>query len=152
MVCYVMFYCLHDRWLIETLRWVERFFSPISTETSQVSSFRYYGDNISDFRKLSNVTIRDGSSPPPFPPTLRNIHIKNVRDWHIHFYKTFDQQIWTTSTYRGFDPFEPEKEATGDVIILKSRDSEKPSYHLYNKGYHKYTTCIPRSTSVQRRI
>ena len=35
-----------------------------------------------------------------------NIHVKNVKDWHIHFCKTFDHQIWTISTSGGVDTFE----------------------------------------------
>ena len=44
---------------------------------------------------------------------------------HLHFYKTYDHQIWEAGTFTGFDSDETNQAGAADVITSRSRDKLK---------------------------
>ena len=56
----------------------------------------------------------------------------------IHFYKTYDHQIWQAGTSTGFDSNKTNQAGTGDVITSRSRDKLKTYLH-YQSAYGHQT-------------
>ena len=55
------------------------------------------------------------------------------KNWHLHFYKTYDHQIWQADTSRaeGVDSNETNQAGAGDVITSRLRDKLKTIYSHY---------------------
>ena len=47
------------------------------------------------------------------------------KNWYLHFYKTYDSQIWQAGTSTGFDSNKTNKADAVDVITLRSRNKLK---------------------------
>ena len=60
------------------------------------------------------------------------------KNWYIHFYKTYDHQIWQTGTSIRFDSNQTNLAGAGDIITLKSRDKLK-TYLDYQSAYGHQT-------------
>ena len=56
----------------------------------------------------------------------------------IHFYKTYDQQIWQVGISTGFDSNKTNQVVAGDVITSRSRDKLKTYLH-YQSAYGHQT-------------
>ena len=66
---------------------------------------------------------------------LEGIHVGTDIWRYIHFYKTYDHQIWQVGTSSGFDLSETNQAGAGDVITLRSCDKLKTSYIPYQSHY-----------------
>ena len=61
------------------------------------------------------------------------------KNWYLHFYKTYDHQIWQAGASTGLDSNETNQAVTGDVITSTSRDKLKPLYLHYQSVYDYQT-------------
>ena len=61
------------------------------------------------------------------------------KNWYLHFYKTYDQQIWKAHTSRGFDLSNTNQAGAGDVLTSWSRDKLKTLYLDYLSAYGHQT-------------
>ena len=49
------------------------------------------------------------------------------KKWYLHFYKTYDPQIWQAGTSTKFESNEADLAGTGDAFLSRSRDKLKTS-------------------------
>ena len=47
------------------------------------------------------------------------------KNWYLHFYNTYDHQIWAAGISKGFDSNETNQTGADDVITSRSRDELK---------------------------
>ena len=61
------------------------------------------------------------------------------RNWYLHFYSTYDHQIWQAGTSTGVELNETNQTGAGDLITSRSRNKLKILY-LYNHSAYGYQT------------
>ena len=61
------------------------------------------------------------------------------KNWYLHFYKTYDHQIWQTGASAGLDSNETNQAGAGDAITARSRDKLKALYLHYQSTYGHQT-------------
>ena len=61
------------------------------------------------------------------------------KNWYLHFYKTYDHQIWQTGASAGLDSNETNQAGAGDAITARSRDKLKALYLHYQSVYGHQT-------------
>ena len=61
------------------------------------------------------------------------------KNWYLHFYKTYDHQIWQACTSTGVYSNETNQAGAGDVITSRSHDKLKILYLHYQGAYGHQT-------------
>ena len=64
---------------------------------------------------------------------------KWYKNWYLHFYKTYNHQIWQAGTSTEFDSNEINQAGAGDVISSRSRDKLNTLYLLYQSTHDHQT-------------
>ena len=86
------------------------------------------------FKKSGNMADRDASSD--WVQLFLRYPCKNwYKNKYLHFYKTYDHQIWQAGTYTGFDPNEANQAGLVDPIMSRSPNKQKILYLYYHSAY-----------------
>ena len=59
--------------------------------------------------------------------------------WYLHFYKTYDRNVWRAGTSTGFYSNETNQVGAADVITSRSRGNLKKYYPHYQSAYGHQT-------------